>query len=1523
MISHSRALFVNRNLKLKKLKEFLAALIIFSAGFTVYGAKQVFDDFSVLNDSSKIAFTTSGSFFLNDQYYQLVKVYGDTISNSSTISSCPDVVSLSNDIFQFVYVANPGKALFKSTVRLTSSGVNFDNFPQKIYNTDHSNTSFLHATKGNNGVTISYVQNSAYAALLTVENGSTRLKIDSSSVYDYVASSQCHFSGDTFLIANSIDANELRLRKIHSLNQNISIIADVEIEKDTVANRRHLTNCAVGYDNNDLILVVWSRGPPTSPRLLYYKFFNRALISSATGTLDSVICDSSFYHYDDVIVRSYGQGKFVVVFWNSSGVSMCKLSFNGTTVEKNYSRIFTKSGLKHCTAALNNNTMAIVVNGDLDGDNRAGIEGEIFDFNNGTLSNGKRLRFSDTSSATAKIIDQNSTAINCALDDKGNIAVTWRDSAMVQGCIFANRGVKYQQGYWVSQIQSFSDSANDSIRIYPVEVFKSNWNQNNWFLQDSIRFGNTVAQCNSAPWRSFSSDTILTTSRFFQLQLTLNRKAGRDSLLTPLIDSAVTRWNVKPRFRNIDSIRTGSSTVNTVTFGDTIHLLSRNDTARVFLSVYDSDKSDTIKVRGSGPVESTTKTVTGGPVYKTSIKVLPIAKTDTVAICNYSAYDAKNWYASPVNLKIKTRNSIPELSSAIIFKDGTDTLRLPSSQTVVLQQNDSIDIIYSVSDTNDPVSCKAYLSRLANGQFTVMDSVTGSITKSYRLKAADIAPVDTLIIRITGKDVDTSVHLFARIIINHSPVIRYCRIDTDTFYQGDTVRVALQKENIISVVVNDTDCFFWDSLIFRFKVRNQQQTINSKSVETQYSYTPWRSDSTMKIIVSDKFGKSDSISFFIKFPWLEDDTSVNDSYRNALNQLSIGPSLVIGSGVGDTLRLPFLNSGNDSMYFTGIEFKNESRKWLSVSIIQDNGYAVFTSENCNSFKPVSLMPDSTMWLAFQFNATQMQGDGLISDTLVLHTSDPSHPRIIVPVKMEYNDLPRIISVNPWFPSDIPYSGLAKKRIYKPYWFPPHASFSISFSEPVDSLSAIKGIKVYSILDSMFTGKAQMIDLHYLWSQNYTKVDIRPSYKNRSPGFNVLPPDGLFIPTDSLALVISTELTDRANTPGGPNRLDYNTDFRRDTTGDTTFNMKVDSITFSLLSVTPAPADTSIGTRPEITLLFNAPVYAASVDTSRKNNSSLLVYSKFNNGAPLDFDSISIDSCKVSFRISRFLFFGDSLWCRFRDKSIRDMMGFPSDNNDDGIAVSLFDTTSTQDDVSWSYKVRNVHIISVTPDNGKKIKDVSSAIKIVFSDSLPDGVIDMSLDNNKSLYVKSRFSDDGISFKNIEMASDHRSITFQPDVKFFSNDSIYCAFTGFTKNYLYSNVSNIASGNDAIEARSWHFFTGDIGFYTYPNPYKPGKNRQHCSERGPCGIWFKNLHVLKKDITDVKVRIFSINAHPVFDSEKAGARIHFDVTEDKRKPEWLWDTRNQAGELVGSGLYFYVIYDLQGSVLIKGKVIIVR
>jgi hypothetical protein len=67
----------------------------------------------------------------------------------------------------------------------------------------------------------------------------------------------------------------------------------------------------------------------------------------------------------------------------------------------------------------------------------------------------------------------------------------------------------------------------------------------------------------------------------------------------------------------------------------------------------------------------------------------------------------------------------------------------------------------------------------------------------------------------------------------------------------------------------------------------------------------------------------------------------------------------------------------------------------------------------------------------------------------------------------------------------------------------------------------------------------------------------------------------------------------------------------------------------------------------------------------------------------------------------------------------------------------------------------------------------------------------------------------------------------------------------------------------------------------------------------------------------------MNAVPVFDSDKAGENITFSVGDPDHKPQWLWDTKNQQGKFVGSGIYFYTIYDTNGHLLMKDKLVIVR
>jgi hypothetical protein len=280
-----------------------------------------------------------------------------------------------------------------------------------------------------------------------------------------------------------------------------------------------------------------------------------------------------------------------------------------------------------------------------------------------------------------------------------------------------------------------------------------------------------------------------------------------------------------------------------------------------------------------------------------------------------------------------------------------------------------------------------------------------------------------------------------------------------------------------------------------------------------------------------------------------------------------------------------------------------------------------------------------------------------------------------------------------------------------------------------------------------------------------------------------------------------------------------------------------------------------------------------------------------------------------------LYYGDSVNCSYRGLSTSDTSRYFVEK-----------TVFAKDKTAWSFTIKNINMVSVQPESSMVSSSIHPEIVMQFSDPVYTGTFDADTSNsNRSFRLTSTFCKDTLlSLKSIKFSSDNRRIYIIPSASFFSNDSVYCAFTGFLKNITYNGNNNLPlATSDVKGSHGWYFFIQNAGFYTYPNPYKPGVDPRHCGSNGPCGIWFKNLHTLKAGVNEVIVKIFSITSHPLYSTRDAGVRIMFETGNANLKPEWKWDTRNQHGELVASGLYLYAIYDVKDNVIKKGKLIIVR
>ncbi|NLE02351.1 MAG: hypothetical protein GX640_21005, partial [Fibrobacter sp.] len=1239
---------------------------------------------------------TSGKISLDVKKNDIFKLFGDTLT-AIPRSYYPAVIA-DPDTFTFFFADTVSKGIFKSVVRLTENGHLPVTNPTRVCSLYTEKGACIHAGKGENGILLSYIQrlNGISYPSLHVANGRVTKIIDSSKVKKFILSSQCHLQNDTFLVVNSKDNDTIMLRKIYSNGNTIQVAGSKVV---CIDHDNYLTTCAVAWDKQGVIVVTWvGIDGSTHQKNVYYKAFNRDLTEIQTGTLIENVGDQNIYYYDDVAAITFKDGIVAILYWDATGIGMNTLRYNMGAMNIVSRRLISKSGIKGISAVSNGKMLYFACKGDLNNDGYSGIEGYRYGIQGESLIDQRYISYSNVSDTTKLLSDNYSMGINCAIDSNGSMGVTWKQDFKIKGSVWANRNIRHSKGFWTSPVESLSIAADDSVFYNILDVDISSLSS--WYLEDSIRIGNTIAQCTTMNWNSFSNAESLpkihTNYKYYQYRITINRKPGEDSILTPTISSVTVKWNTKPKITKLDTVKTADRTFNVLNF-DTAEILSRYDTLKISVTGYDADPQDELTVFGSWPAVNQNTTTISDPYFSFKTTFLPVQNSDMVYPCSIYVKDKQNWYSDPFRFTIVSKNSLPSLSIKAIFtqQGKKDTLESNNKlNSILIQQDDSLEIIYSVNDLNDPATVKGYIQRFQNNSFTIIDSVSQWSINHLKFYGRLIETADTIKLKAEGKDPDTVISVPIKFRVNHFPVIRECRIGNSIVANLDTARIVVARSDTIEVVVSDTDCVLWDTLEYSFRTSVSEKKIKSNSQTLKFLYLPDVKDTSMTIIIRDMSGKSDSLKFFVKFPWLENDSSVNPDYVNAKNKLESGSVLVVGSQEEESINLPVKNSGNDTMVISDIKFRTNSSAWLSVIIQNQNEKIIIKSDSTGSFKPIKLLPGSTVNLRFIFSTRRMHGDSLLYDTIIFYTNDSFHSIERIPVKLEINDLPTIVKIEPEFDNNTPFNALGKSRVYKKYKFPPHSSIAISFSEPMDSISAVNGIKLYSILDARKTGVPQFLGINYSWSLDYKKVNIQPVYSSPSITFGIKPSPNLFIPTDSLKLVVTSALTDKANTPHGPNNLDVNLDSRRDIMADTSFNFKVDSVTFSLVKITPLEGDTEISVSPEIILSFNTKVQPSTVDTTLRNNTMLQIFSRYNNGKQLDFSSVIIDSNEIKIKLAGRLFYNDSLWCRYRSYSVRDYLGFPADNDFNGISSAIFDSTSTDDDMSWGYRVKSINLLSV-------------------------------------------------------------------------------------------------------------------------------------------------------------------------------------------------------------------------------------
>jgi len=1479
------------------------------------------------------------------------KVYGDINPAGFSGVRSPDVISFAADSFTFFW-ARPKTALteriWRRDFKLGPSGaVAYDSYA--IDSTGVPPVNYLHADENGEQFVVSFLDDDYSGTIYgTNENDTNAIKLTD---YDGAYFSQCHYDTDTFLVSYLINKDPVVLvaRKVLSTATQLTSIYNFPISSDqrlggggAVWDGR-ITNSSIAADENGNVFVTMTRGKRDQDKVLDYKYYNRFFNQLDTNNIATNInrtLDSVDFKYDDAPCVSYGPGKYAVTHWDTTGIWLHTLVWNGSTLDKTSQQIVARPGCRYPTLAVNDSFLVVVWKGDHLENGVSGIEAKRYHLRTGNPFDTPLLEQRYSNAGTSYIRDDGTgenTILNAAMDSLGSVGVIWESGNQIFTAIWVYRTTTWPSGYWISPADSVAMEEGDSLKFYPstLDTFYSN----RGVVYDSIQLSHDPAVWNN-PWVSLSDSAELEDGtksdyKYFRYKIQMERDP-EDSVYTPLMKKITLPYNVKPVIESINTVSVGGSVNVSPAFNDTDTVYSRLDTISFGISVRDQDSTDTLIVTTAFTSDSTV-TLTGARNYDQTFRFDPVVISDTVIQALFSASDNNGWNADDKFYSIYTRNFIPDVMVQVLFDTSgnglPDTVTVTSNTSFTMQETDSISFLYSYNDLNDPDSLCHFYLRLG-ADTSAIDSLDVGGSGTYKITGDTSVSAGVRTALFMARDLDTTVVKQVSFGINHFPEIKEILYRGDTLAKGDSIFAIIGDTLDLTFVIEDVDVANGqDSMTYIFSYGTVSDTITRGDTALTIQFAPKQSDTLLSLTVFDNFRVADSATFFYRFPWLALDSADNPAYVEARESLQSRFSLVVGSSAEDTIDVPFVNLGEDTASLYQFDFTRNEFNWLHLALNQNGSLARFDGSELSAIAPLVINTNETKTVSVIVNTGTLSSDGEVYDTLLISTSDPRVPVDSLPVYLEYNDLPRYVESRYEFSRDRPFWLSKKKRgaAIADYEFPPHSELMLGFSEPLDSGSAIGAITIYSVYDSIATGIVQPIPHRQRWSVDYTRVYIRPEYNFSSQHFGLRPPEGMFIPTDSIRVLLSYTLTDTAKTPSGPNPLDVNDDFVRDTSGFKSLSFRVDSITFNLLEFYPDSTIDTVPPNTPIILRFSDGVYPGSIDTSLTDNKTLVVTSMYSGTDTVGFDSVVVAGSRVFFYPEIEFYSNDTVRCQYRSFSARDTLGFPIDGNKDGVPIGLYDSTATDDDIIWHFAVRPITLVAVTPDSASENNSHKSAITLTFSDPLLDGIFDTdTATENLSFQAYSSLHNGGhVSFRDISISQDRLRVTCTPRRAYLGLDTITCFFRGFSTQFSYDSSSNLpANENEVYGAYEWFFRITNEEFYTYPIPYKPSLDPRHCSgaiPESPCGIWFKNLHLLDPSgiTTSLRIVVYNMNTHPVFSTKSAGIELPIDTQRGTGIKEWKWHTKNQMDHEVATGIYFYVIYNQKNKALKKGKLLIVR
>ncbi len=1532
-----------RMLKKPLRRDSLFCLLILYA-LCVRAGEIVISDFSNVSDSTNVLiFPSYIQIEPRDTLYISLFVDEKLTDNTVTYSYSTDVVVSIGDTMCFFWSEYNGLTHrgYRRNVVVTQFGAT--KLAQEPITASSANLmQSLHAARGTtpgNLVTSLYTSSYMHATI----------GIDSLKFSGNANNSICHVANDTFCIVYKNGNAKLEMRKVELSGSNIDF-ADSDILPDKILLNNGLgpagnfSNSSVAVDSSGNIFIMLTRGGTILQKNLEYLITNTDYDIHETGSVENDISlNSTTILYDDAPVVSYADGKFAAVYWKSPGtIYLYDVTVSGnppSVTASSEPQIVTGSTCRAPTIATNGKKLLLVWKNITS----QKIEGKLYSIDNGSII---MAPTPPTKVYSSSVVGDHGPELNAVINEKDNIALSWRQNDSAVGCIWGARGIMYPTGQWISAVESLNVEAIDSLVFQPGAI-------------DTTLYGGTVT-CSlqtgpttnpAAGWTSWMAladsaildQNTLSMNKYFRLKADFSRNPI-DTIKTPLFNEATIRWNLKPRLSSLDSIKVNGTLVSGFTgFTDTIDIISHTDTIYCYGTVHDGDINDTIyaEIPWDMQPDLAKDTLAAGSIDRVArMRLNADIVWDTIYTHSVYAHDDHRWSAVSNWFAVRARKAAPVITQvmydgAVIPDSGTAAIVIgkPSTVTVTIERPRIVawnpltfqfkTLNFDTSFTTDdsllfpPASDDMMMWVIVSDAYGARDTSlirfnypeysTDTINNpGYSLAVNKLA--DTLSF-ILGKDSSDTVYLPAKNTGNDTLTI------DSIFFTGSSVAW------LHLGVPQDTGTVFFDSLT----VGTTISTVNilpdsSKSLVFIIDAANLTGDNvvydTIILYLNDPLYPVDTIPVKLEYNDLPVLTGFSITFkagtpywetlqkkREAENRYVFPPHA--------QLQLNFSEPMDSSSAF-GKTFAYSILEYIHTGIIDTISYRQIWS---NNYTTLNLAPRCTIASDYFNGLLPPTGTYIPTDTIAVTILSDLQDQATTPSSPNYLDL------NTDFVNDSGLDTTFNLRVDRIHFtldsvtpkvsaigVTPTDSIILYFSSPIldstvdfssdNNRSLLITTKYNSYIDST---KQVLFDRVYI---DGSRAIFKPK-KQFFYGDSVYCYYRGVCARDSLGYSIDKNL----------NGIPIGFFDSASTEDDYFWSFKVGEIAND--SVIPDSGATGVALTTPITLIFSAPLFKGTIDTALTGNRSLLVTSRYSEGLPINFDSVTVGTNQATFYLNRRLFYSDSVHCNFTGLLTKDTSQFSVDLGTDTIHTTNIAAKS------WFFTIRELALESVSPDSASSDASIHAPVSMTFTGPISPMIFDTTsdADSNRSFYMTTTFTGgERLPISRLSFSYDSTSVTIYPIKAYFSYDSIFCNFFGFVKDYSYNSIVTLVPNDTSalIGAYSWYFLTGDKGFYTYPNPFKPGSNSRH---RALGGIWFKNLHAIKKrgSVNTVKIIVYNMNTHPLFES----GYIRFTEDNPDLKPEWFWNTKNNRGVPIASGVYFYAIYDTKKKVILKGKILIVR